>query len=163
MVLDRKRTIKWLRRCIIVLVVLTVILFVLGLYGLIRGLVDAVSGDSFGLELDKDDPSGDWTLTFNANPKNNGIMDVKLFIDLGIRNSSGTYIVRNSTSVYIPPGGQKSFSLVMTIPYAEVQRYNLTDEHMGADVTFEMTFGIRTMADLIGFTQTMRIAGDAEL
>lgn len=162
MAMDKKKAIKALRRCIIGLVLLTVVLFTIGLYSLIRGLGDAVSGDAFRLELNKDNPSGDWTLTFNANPRNSGFLGVRIFIDIGIRNSSGAYITRNSTSVYVPAGGQNSFSLVLTIPYQDVQRYNL-NETQGADVTFEMIFGIRTLADLVGFTQTMRIAGDAEL
>ena len=160
--MNRKKVVKALRFCIIGLVLLTIVLFVLGLYSLFSGLVGAVSGDTFGLKLNKNDPPGDWSLTLNANPRNNGVLGVRLSIHLGILNSSGEYIAANSTSVYIAPGGQSPFSLILTIPYEYVQQYNLTGEQ-GAPVVFEMVFGIRTLADLVGFTQTMKIAGEAGL
>ena len=160
--MERKNVVKALRFCIIGLVLLTIVLFTVSLYTLFTGLLGAVSGDTFGLKLNKNTPTGDWELTFEANPRNNGVLGVRLFIHLGIRNSSGEYIAVNSTSVYIAPGGQSPFSLTLTIPYEVVQKYSLAGEQ-GARVVFEMMFGIRTLGDLVGFTQIMRIAGEVRL
>ncbi len=160
--MNRKKAIRALKFSIIGLILLTVVLFALSMYTLFIGLIGAVSGDTFGLELDKNGLAGDWILTFNADPRNNGVLDMSLFIQLGITNSSGEYIAVNSTSVYMAPGGQSPVSLILTIPYEEVQKHNL-DGEQGADVVFEMMFGIRTLAGLVGFTQTMRIPGDAKL
>jgi len=160
--MDRKKVIRILRFCIIGLVLLTVILFALGLYTLFTGLVGAISSDTFGLDLDKDGPSGDWSLKLNANPRNNGILGERLALSIGILDANGHYIVVNSTSVSIAPGEQRAFSLTLTIPYETVQKYNL-NATQGADVVFELLFGIRTLGDLIGLQQTMRIAGSASL
>lgn len=160
--MQRKAVVKALKFCIIGLVLLTIILFVLGVHTLFTGLMGAISGNTFHLKLNKNDPPNDWSLTFDASPRNNGFLGISLFIRIGILNSTGQYIAVNSTSVYVAPGGQSPFSLVLTIPYEEVQKYNFTEEQ-GAPVVFEMMFGIRTLGDLVGFTQTMRIPGEAKL
>jgi hypothetical protein len=160
--MDRRKVIRALKFCVIGLVLSTIILFALGLYTLFAGLVGAVSGETFGIELDKDTPNGDWLITLNASPRNSAILDERLFVNLGILDLGGEYIAANSTSVYIGPGGQSPFSLVLTIPYEIVQQYNVTLEQ-GGPVKFELIFRITTLGDLVGFTQVMRIAGEPEI
>ena len=144
------------------LVLLTVALFILSLYNLIIGLLGAISGGGMGgLNLNKDNPNGDWTLTLNANPRNNGVLVERVFLQLGILNLDGEYIARNSTSVYIEPGGQKPFILVLTIPSEVVQEYLSSGQE--ANVAFEMKFGISTLWDLVGLTQVMRIKGSPSI
>ncbi|HLE74741.1 MAG TPA: hypothetical protein VI864_01675 [Candidatus Bathyarchaeia archaeon] len=160
--MDRRKVIRILKFFIIGLVLLTIVLFGLGVYTLFSGLMGAVSSDTFGLDLDQSAPSGDWVLRLNASPRNNGILEERLFLSIGLLDANGEYIAVNSTSVNIAPGAQSPFSLTLTIPYATVQRYNL-NATQGADVVFELLFGIRTLGDLVGFQQTMRIAGNATL
>ena len=145
-----------LKFCVIGLVVLTIILLVLSLYTVINGLVGAISGDTFELELDKDNPGGDWILTFNGNPRNSGILGEKFSFSIGLLDANDKYIVVNSTAFSIAPGEKKPFTLTLTLPYETVQKYNL-NETQTANVTFELLFGIRTLGDLVGFQQTMRI------
>jgi hypothetical protein len=122
----------------------------------------AISSGTFGLDLERNEPPADWVLRLNASPRNNGILGERLFLSVGILDANGKYIAVNSTSVNIAPGAQSPFSLTLTIPYETIQRYNL-NATQGAEVTFELLFGIRTLGDLVGFQQTMRIAGNATL
>src|SRR3989337_3975057 len=154
--LERRKVIRILKFCIIGLLVLTVVLFVLSLYSVINGLVGAISGDTFKLELDKDTPGGDWILRFDGNPRNSGILGEKFSVSIGLLDANDKYIVVNSTAFSIAPGEKKPFTLTLTLPYETVQKYNL-NETQTADVTFELLFGIRTLGDLVGFQQTMRI------
>ena len=142
---------------IIGVILLTVTLFALSVHTLFTGLTGAVSEGTFGLNLDKNGPNGDWVLRFNGNPKNPGLMGTSVFIQIGILDLTGQPIAMNSTLVTLSPGEQRSFTLVLTIPYTDVQHYNLTGTQ--AQAVFEMNFGIRTLFNLVGFTQTMRIAG----
>ncbi len=160
--MNRKKVIKTLKFCVIGLVLLTVVLFALSLFTLINGLMGAVAAGTFGLDMNKNEPPGDWVLKLSANPRNNGILGEKLFFSVGVRDANGEYIVVNSTSVSIAPGEQRPFSLTLTVPYEDVLKYNFNSTE-GADVEFELLFGIRTLGDLVGFSQTMRIAGDATL
>src|SRR3972149_3026103 len=101
--LERRKVIRVLRFCVIGLVVLTIVLFILSLYTVINGLIGAISGDTFKLELDKDNPAGDWILRFNGNPGNSGIIGEKLSLSIGLRDTNDKYIVANSTEVSIAP------------------------------------------------------------
>lgn len=153
--MERRKIVRILRFSIIGLIVLTVLLFVLSLHTLFIGLSGAVSGGSFHLELDKNRAGGNWLLRFNGNPKNSGLIGTRMIIAIRILDLNGRYIAANSTSVALAPGEQKPFSLVLTIPFDEVQQYNLNATQ--TQVVFEMNFGIRTLGDLIGFTQILRI------
>jgi hypothetical protein len=153
--MERKKAIKALRFSVIGLVSLTILLFILSIYTLFSGLAGAVSGDTFGLKLNKS--VDNWTLVLNANPRNTGIISMRIFIQLGILDQQGNYIAKNSRSMNIEPGEQSPFSLNLTIPYEDVQKYHLEDEQ-NADAVFEMLFGIYTLGNLVGFSQTMRIA-----
>ncbi|MEM3718423.1 MAG: hypothetical protein QXD45_00135 [Candidatus Bathyarchaeia archaeon] len=160
--MDRSKAIRILRFGIIGVALLTLVLFALGFYTLITGLVGAISSGAFRLELDKDGPSGCWALRLDANPRNNGLLEERLVLGIGLLDSNGKYIVVNSTSVSLAPGEKLSFSLTLTIPYETVRKYNL-NATKGADVVFELVLGIRTLDDLVGFQQTMRITGSAGL
>jgi hypothetical protein len=63
--------------------------------------------------------------------------------------------------VYIEPGGQKPFNIVLTIPSEVVQEYLSSGQE--ANVTFEMKFSISTLWDLVGLTQVMRIQGSPNI
>jgi hypothetical protein len=158
--MERKKAIKILRYCILGLVLLTVTLFIIGLYNLIIGLSSAISGISTP-GLPSIIPNSDLTFTVNANLTNNGVLSERVFLQLGILNSDGEYIASNSTSVYIEPGRQKNFSLVLTIPHDIVQEYLESGQEV--NVTFEMKFGISTLWDLVGLTQVMRFKGSPNI
>ncbi|HJX23957.1 MAG TPA: hypothetical protein VJ574_06095 [Candidatus Bathyarchaeia archaeon] len=158
--MKRANAIRVLRFSIIGLILLTLVFFAASTYTLINGLSGAISGNSFHLQLDKGNSTDDWKITITANPRNTAFLPTRLFVNLGILNSSGAYIAHNSTSVDIAPGGQTPFTMILTIPYAVVQKYGLEQV---ANVTFEMIFGMRTLWDLVGFTQVLRIEGEVRL
>jgi hypothetical protein len=156
--MDRKKLIRALKFCIIGIIIATIVLFALGVHTIFTGLMGAISSGTFGLKLNNEDPSGDWTLLLNANPANKGFLGERIYLSIGILDKDGKYIAVNSTSVGVAPGQQSPFSLTLTIPAQTVQKYQL-NATQGADVRFELLFGIRTLGDLVGFQQTMRIAG----
>jgi hypothetical protein len=160
--INRKKIIRVLKFSIIGLVLTTVILFALSMQTILSGILGAISGDSFKLELNNEDPTADWVITFKANQVNNGLLSEKLSLGIGIVNPDGEYVAVNSTVVDIEPGQLKLFEFTLTIPSETVQLYNLT-ETQSQDVEMELFFGIRTLGDLVGFEQTMRVEGVQEL
>jgi hypothetical protein len=160
--MQRKKIIRALRYAIIAVIIFTVILFPLSVYLLINGLSSAISdngNDGAGLKLNKDNPNGDWTLTFNSNPKNTSPISEKVTYSIGLIDPNGKYITVNSTAVDIAPGEHKPLSITLTIPYTEVQKYNLNSTQ-DAPVIFELKFGISTLWNIVSFAQTMKIAGN---
>lgn len=84
-------------------------------YTILTFLAGAISSDSFGLDLNKNEVTGDWTFTLNANPRNNGFLDMSLSFELTMLDIDEKVIATNSTSVYIRAGSNQPFSLGLTI------------------------------------------------
>ena len=63
------------------------------------------------------------TLTYDAAPKNGGLLPVKLGIGFGITLSDGSYTVKNVTTVSLQPGEQWGVSLTLKVPMARLQQY----------------------------------------
>lgn len=155
--MQKKKIIRLLKFTLIALIILTVVLLPLSIYVLISGLSGAISGgDGGGLNLNKDTPNGDWILTYNSNLRNTAFLGEKLSFGIGLIDPTGNYITVNSTAVDIAPGEQKPLLLTLTVPYAQVQKYNLNDTQ-ATGVIFELKFGISTLGNLVGFSQTLQI------
>ena len=160
--MNNKKIIRILKFTIIGLIIFTVILFALSMQTVIAGLTGAVGGDSFKVELDNDNPSGEWVIKFRANPVNNGLLGEKLSLSLGVVDPNGEYLAVNATSIGLAPGERKSFDLTLTIPLETVQKYNLNATET-QDVKLELLFGIHTLGDTVGLQQTMRVGGGQEI
>jgi len=149
--------IKALRLGIIGFEVLTIALCLLSIYTLFNALSTAISGGTMNLNLDRDESTGEWRLVLNGNPRNTGFLGVTLFFEVAVLDLSGQDIARNSTSVYVPAGGTNQFSLSLNIPPDVVPEGNLEE----AEGYFELKFAVKTLGDLVGFTNMLRIRGEA--
>ncbi len=151
------KRIKALRLGIIGFEVLTIALCVLSVYTLFNALSTAISGGTLNLNLDVDESTGEWRFVLNGNPRNGGFLGITLFFEVAVLDLSGQDIARNSTSVYIPAGGANQFSLSLTIPPELVPGGSLEE----AEGYFELRFAVRTLGDLVGFTNILKIRGQA--
>jgi len=155
--MGKMNRIKALRLGIIGFEVLTIALCVLSVYTLFNALSTAISGGTMDLNLNIDESTGEWRFVLNGNPRNTGFLGVTLFFEVAVLDLSGQDIARNSTSVYVPAGGANQFSLSLTIP---------PDVAPGGDLGevegyFELRFAVRTLGDLVGFTNILKIRGQA--
>jgi hypothetical protein len=115
----------------------------------------AASGEAMGMEMTIDRATGVGVLTLEASPVNNGFLDANIAIDVGVVDEEGGYIARDSTSVSLGSGEQEPLSLSLTIP-ADVILEAMEEDVQGY---FEVTLDIRTLYDMVGVTNTMRIRG----
>ncbi len=155
--MGKMNRIKALRLGIIGFEVLTIALCVLSIYTLFNALSTAISGGTMNLNLERDESTGEYRFLLNGNPKNTGLLDVTLFFEAAVLDLSGNDIARNSTSVHVPAGGANQFSLSLTIPSDVVPGGNLEE----AEGYFELRFAVRTLGDLVGFTNILKIGGEA--
>jgi len=105
------------------------------------------------MNLDKNESTGDYMLSFSLNPRNNAFLDVSLFLEIKIFDLNKQVIATESKYVIIKPGGTQSLSLNLTIPSEFVPEGDLEK----AQGYFQLTMSIKTLGDLIGLTQVMRI------
>jgi len=152
------RTLRVLRFAIIGLIVLTLVLLAVSLYTLFMGLTGAVGGDTFKLSVKIDEATGAILFRLDGNPRNGGLLSIKITFEVAVLSLEGQYVARNSTAVYIEPGARKPLTLTLFISQEDVQRYNL-QELRGS---FEYKFGITTLWDLVGILQVVKIKGGGE-
>lgn len=135
-----------------VLAVATIVVFVVGIYNLISFL-GGLTNSSIAPKLSQDEITGDWTLAFNGNPRNNGFLDVTLFLEITILDTNENVIATNSTTVLVKAGSNQPFSLVMRIP-ADMVPDGKIEEAKGY---FQVRMAVRELGNLMGLAQFMRI------
>jgi len=135
-----------------ILTVFTVVILVLSIYNLFS-FISSVSSETFSLNLNKNEDTGDFVFKFNANPRNNGLLGISLLLELTVLDADNRIIDTNSTYVYIEARGSQSFSITLTIPAEFVPGGKLQN----AKGYFQMKMSVRTLGDLVGFTQIIKI------
>ena len=133
--------------------VLTLIVLGLTLHTVFSVLSNAMIGNTFKLDTQIDQSTGDRKLTLNARPTNGGFLGANMYLELGVLNEDGEYVTRNSTSAYLGSGEQRTLALNLVITKDEALKYNITE----GSGFLEITFRIRTLADLVGFQNTMKV------
>ncbi len=137
-----------------ILFILTMLIVVISFYSII-GFISSISGETFKLNMDKNESTGDWALTLNASPTNKGFLDLSLFIELTLFDSNDQVIARGSKHVLVKAGESETFSVALNIPAEFVPSGDLEN----AKGTFQMELRVRTLGDLVGLTQIMKIKG----
>ena len=149
--LEKKRALKL---GAIILAVMTILILVVSLYNLFSFLGTVISGESFGLTLNKNESTGEWVLLFEASPRNDGILPVSLYLEIILFDLNDNMIATNSSFAYIEAGSSQSLSFSLIIPPDFVQ-----EEVQGDEGYMQMTMSIKTFGDLVGLTQIMKVGG----
>ena len=146
---------QYLKIIIFLTQLFSLLLFGLSLHTLVTFSVATISTETFNLTYNIDESSGDLFVLLDGNLKNTATLPVNLFFELAVLNSTEQYIVKNSTSLIINAGDTSPFSINLLIPKELAWSINL-DNNIG---TLEITFNVRTLGDLVGFTNKMMITG----
>jgi len=136
-------------------IILTIAIFVVSFYNLFAFLGSIVTGETFGLNLIEDESSGDLLLSLDATPQNNGFLDIGLSIELTVFDRNDHVIVQDSSSFNINAGSSHPLSLGLRIPASVVGEGGL----QGDEGYMQMKLTVRTLADLVGFTNVMKVGG----
>lgn len=113
------------------------------------------SGEAMGVEMTYDEATGSGVFRLRAQPMNKGILGADLSIGIGALDEGGKYIARNSTTVRLEAGNGEQISLSLNIP-ADLIHEVMQGE---SEKYFEVFLDIRTLFDLVGVSNTMRIQG----
>jgi len=143
-----------LKISILIFEIASIVTLGLSLYTVVISLTGSLSENNFKVTTETLG-TGDMKLKFMADPINRGFLGIDLSMELAVKNYENVTIARNSTSISIDPGSQRSFTLDLLIPASELARFNQT----GVEGVFELTLGIRTLSNLVGFTNSIRIKG----
>ncbi len=123
----------------------------------IFGFIFSITGETFRLNLSRNESSGDWELAFNANARNSGLLGLSLFIELTILDLDEKIVAIDSRQVYIGAGGSQVFSITLTIPSEFVP----VGDIQNARGLFQLRMSVKTLGDLVGLTQILKIGSGA--
>jgi len=144
-----------LKLCTRIAIILTIVIFAVSFYNLFSFLGNIVTGETFNLNMIEDKSNGDLLLSLEANPRNNGFLDISISIELKILDLNDRVIAEDSTSFNINAGSSHPLSLSLPIPASMVGDGGL----QGDEGYMQMRLTVRTLADLVGFTNVMKVGG----
>ena len=133
----------------------TVLALGLSIYTIYGIASSTASGEAMGVEMTYDEATGAGVFRLRALPMNKGFLGADLSIGIGALDEGGNYIARNSTTVRLEAGHWEQVSLSLNIP-ADLLRDVMQGE---SEECFEVVLDIRTLFDLVGVSNTMRIQG----
>jgi len=142
---------------ITVLQLLGFVLFALSFHTLYSVMSSAMSGDAFTFAATMDEATGELAIRLEGGLRNDGFLGADLTVEAAVLDVSGEYIDENSTTTRLEAGSQRSLILTLTVPPAETQQGGLEKGFL-----FEIAFRLRTLEDLVGFSNTIRIRGGGE-
>ncbi len=85
------------------------------------------------------------TLTFTSSPRNGGLLPADVSVGFGVSLADGSYDNRNSTSVYLPPGGSGEVSLSLKVPVSVLNIYADAKGHLGIYTNVRTLWGLATL------------------
>ncbi len=148
--------------------VLAVELFVLVSFSLsmvtIYGVITkTLSKENLTMTASTDDETNDTTITMEAtciNPKLLPLsvelgLDADLTLEAALMDEGGNSLAEDSASLYLKPGTSTPLRLELVISGEDKEKYS----DSWGDVYFEVRVGVRTLYDLVGFSEITRIRG----
>ncbi|MGD0803777.1 MAG: hypothetical protein ABSA11_06870 [Candidatus Bathyarchaeia archaeon] len=95
------------------------------------------------LPVTVDEPTQIATITFTFTPHNTGYLSAHMNLGFGLTLTDGSFTVKNTTSVYLPPGAQENIDLSIKVPMKNFQDYT------NAKGTLDIYTSIITLNDLV--------------
>lgn len=136
----------------------TVVALGLSIYTIFAIASSTASGDSMGVEVTYDEATGVGVLRLSALPMNKGFLEADLTVGIEVSDEGGNSIATNTTSVRLGAGEYEPVSLSLAIP-ADVMSDIIQGEEEGH---FEVNLDIRTLFDMVGVSNTMKIRGGGQ-
>jgi hypothetical protein len=145
--------------------VLGIVTFTSGMYTMLAVYSTTMSSrQEQKIELEMTDPV---VIPLKFTPKNDGILvmdkviglESELTVSVCLLSNGHRVIVKNETSVTLPPGSNHPMNLELRVPLSKALMY--LDE--GAEVYWETEIEVKTLYNLISFSNKMLIQGEEKV
>ena len=119
----------------------------------IFSLLGTVTGGGGEIPVVIDNEAQVATLTFTFAPRNGGLLAAIVGVGFGVTFTDGSYSVKNSTTVYLPPGEGEEVSLSIKVPLDKLQEY------ADANGTLDIYTSIKTLNDIVRLDYNAKTEG----
>jgi hypothetical protein len=130
---------------------MSAVALITGMHTMLGVFASALPSDGQEIDFEYSDPV---IIPINLTPVNNGLLSAKMSIKISII-VNGVEVASDSSIVSIPSGSMVPIELRLTIPLNEAQEY-FNEEN---DLQFKADINIKTLFDLISFSNNILIEG----
>jgi hypothetical protein len=136
---------------IVAIQLMSAVALIAGMHTMLGVFTSALPSDGQEIDFEYSDPV---IIPSNLTPVNNGLLSAKMSIKISII-LNGVEVASDSSIVSIPSGSMVPIELRLTIPLNEAQEY-FNEEN---DLQFKADINIKTLFDLISFSNNILIEG----
>jgi hypothetical protein len=136
---------------IVAIQLMSAVALIAGMHTMLGVFTSALPSDGQEIDFEYSDPV---IIPINLTPVNNGLLSAKMSIKISII-VNGVEVASDSSIVSIPSGSMVPIELRLTIPLNEAQEY-FNEEN---DLQFKADINIKTLFDLISFSNNILIEG----
>lgn len=129
--------------------------FGLSLHTLASVLTTTLSQQNMEMEMTIDEATGTGQLQLNIVAGNQGLLPADLTLEVSVIDPDGVRYASDSSVAHLESGAEEPLSLTLHIPSSEVEK--MMTEGRGGDLEIVVT--LRTLYNLAGFTNTLRVEG----
>ena len=117
--------------------------------GVVRG---TISGGEMEIIMNVEEQDGPGSMELNLSPQNPGFLEATATFGIVILDEIGAPLDAHYESVILEPGESRPVNLSLEISAADIMRIA-----EGMEASVEVTIGLRTLYDLIGITNTIKL------
>ena len=117
--------------------------------GVVRG---TISGGEMEIIMNVEEQDGPGSMELNLSPQNPGFLEATATFGIVILDEKGAPLDAHYESVILEPGESRPVNLSLEISAADIMRIA-----EGMEASVEVTIGLRTLYDLVGITNTIKL------
>jgi len=130
----------------------SVVGFGLSLHTMAGVVMGTISGGEMGLEMNVEELGGPGSMELNLSPQNPGFLEATATFEIRILDDLGTPLDTDYEAVTLQPGDSQLVNLRLEISASDITRIV-----EGMETSVEVTIGLRTLYDLVGITNTIKL------
>ncbi len=130
----------------------SVVGFGLSLHTMAGVVMGTISGGEMGIEMNVDELGGPGSMELNLTPQNPGFLEATATFEILILDDQGAPLDTDYETVILQPGDSQTVNLRLEISASDIMRIV-----EGMETSVEVTISLRTLYDLVGITNTIKL------
>jgi len=130
----------------------SVVGFGLSLHTMAGVVMGTISGGEMGIEMNVDELGGPGSMELNLTTNNPGFLEATASLEIMILDNLGAPLDTDYETVILQPGDSQTVNLRLEISASDIMRIV-----EGMETSVEVTISLRTLYDLVGITNTIKL------
>ena len=115
-------------------------------------VMGTISSGAMGIEMNVEELGGPGSMELNLSPQNPGFLEATATFEILILDDLGVPLDTDYETVTLQPGDSQLVNLRL-----EISAFDITRIVEGMETSVEVTIGLRTLYNLVGITNTIKL------